>query len=114
MRNKLILIIIAVSVIISLIGFWYYQRNIYSKEVLKLEILASSEAGFAEETEYVVKYKNNGNIRLEEPRLVFEYPENSIVGEGKLREEVVLEDIYPGKEDSVIFKARLLGSEDEV
>jgi len=114
MRNKLILIIIAVSVIISLIGFWYYQRNIYSKEVLKLEILASSEAGFAEETEYVVKYKNNGNIRLEEPRLVFEYPENSIVGEGKLREEVVLGDIYPGKEDSVIFKARLLGSEGEV
>ena len=114
MRNKLILIIIAVSVIISLIGFWYYQRNIYSKEVLKLEILAPPEAGFAEETEYVVKYKNNGNIRLEEPRLVFEYPENSIVGEGKLREEVVLEDIYPGKEDSVIFKARLLGSEDEV
>lgn len=111
-KNKLIIGIIAFTALSGLIGFWYYQRNVYSKEILKLEILAPSEADFAEEIEYMVKYKNNGNIRLEEPRLVFEYPENSIIGEGKsIRQETTLEDIYPGKEDSVNFKGRLLGSD---
>ena len=96
-------------------GFWYYQRNIYSKEILKLEILGPDEADMAEEIEYAVKYKNNGNIRLEEPRLIFEYPEYSIIGEGKLpRQEIVLEDIYPGQSETLYFKGRLLGKQGDI
>ncbi|MDO8559135.1 MAG: hypothetical protein Q7R84_02280, partial [bacterium] len=115
MKNKFIFSIIILSVLAGFFGFWYYQRNIYSKDILKLEILGSDEIDAAEEIEFVVSYKNNGNIRLEEPRLIFEYPEYSIVAEGKnLRQEIIMEDIYPGQSDTVYFKGRLLGKEGDV
>lgn len=114
-RNKIILAIVILAVLAGIFGFWYYQRNIYSKDILKLEILGSDEADTAEEIEYAIKYKNNGNIRLEEPRLVFEYPEYSILGEGKsLRQEIILEDIYPGQADTLYFKGRLLGKQGDI
>ena len=105
MKNKLIFSIIILSVLAGFLGFWYYQRNIYSKDILKLEILGPDEIDAAEEIEFVVSYKNNGNIRLEEPRLIFEYPEYSIVSDGKnLRQEIIMEDIYPGQSDTVYFR----------
>lgn len=115
MRNKVILSIVISAVLLGIFGFWYYQRNIYSKDILKLEILGPDEAAAAEEIEYAVKYKNNGNIRLEEPRLIFEYPEYSIATDGKnLRQEIILEDIYPGQSDTIYFRGRLLGKEGDI
>jgi len=114
MRKKFIIFLIISAVILGFLGFWYYQRNIYSKEVLKLEILGPNEAELGEEVKYVVKYKNNGNFKLEEPKLIFEYPQYSVVeGESYLRKEIVLEDIYPGQEKTYQFKARLFGKENE-
>jgi hypothetical protein len=115
MRNKLILAIIILAALAGIVGFWYYQRNVYSKEVLKLEILGPETAELAQEIEYTVKYKNNGNIKLEDPRLVFEYPEYSIVEEGgSLRKELILDDIYPGEEKIFHFKTRLLGKQGDI
>src|SRR3989344_5202886 len=115
MQNKIIISIIILAGLAGIFGFWYYQRNIYSKDVLKLEILGPDEADAAEEIEYAVKYKNNGNIRLEEPRLVFEYPEYSIVEDGRaIRQEIILEDIYPGQADTLYFKGRLLGKQGDI
>lgn len=107
--------IIIFAILVGLFGFYYYQRNIYSKEVLKLEILGPEEVELLEEIEYLVKYKNNGNIRLEEPRLIFEYPKYSILetGESEIKEVIFEEDIYPGEEKTLHFKTRLLGKEGE-
>ncbi|MFH1820806.1 MAG: hypothetical protein ABH805_02745 [Candidatus Nealsonbacteria bacterium] len=110
-------VLVAVVAILALgaIGLWFYQRNSYSKEILKLEILGPEEVALAQEVEYTVKYTNNGNVRLEDPRLVFEFPEYSLVGEGELlRKEIVLEDIYPGQERTLSFKTRLLGKEGDL
>lgn len=97
------------------IGYWYYQKNFYSKDVLKVEILGKNEVELAEEVEYRVKYKNNGDFRLEDAKLIFDYPENSIVdGEKSSRKEMKLDDIYPGEEKTVSFKARIFGTEGEV
>jgi hypothetical protein len=113
MRNRLILVIIILAVSAGLIGYWW-QRQAFSKEVLNLEILSTREADFAEEIEYIVKYKNNGAICLEEPRLIFEYPKQALVSDDKpLRQEIILDDIYPGVEKTISFKARLLGKEGE-
>jgi len=114
-KNKFILFVICLAVISGVVGFWYYQKNIYSKEILKLEILGPEETGLAQEIEYTVKYKNNGNIRLEEPRLVFELPEYSLLSETEaIRQEIILEDIYPGQEQTLTFLARLLGKEGDM
>ena len=113
MRNRLILIIIILAALAGLIGAWW-QSRLFSKEALQLEILSSREVEFFEEVEYIVKYKNNGSARLEEPRLIFEYPKQAIVPDNRpLWQEITLQDIYPGEERTVSFKARLLGGEGE-
>lgn len=97
------------------VGVWLWQRNAYSKETLKFEILGQEEAATGEEIAYTVKYKNNGTVRLERPTLVFEFPQESIPSEGhQLRNTKELEDIYPGQESSVQFKGRLFGKEGDL
>jgi len=116
MKGKnIIFVFIVIAIIIGVIGVWFFQRNSYSRESLKLEILGPSEVELAEEIEYVVKYKNNGNIRLEKPKLIFEYPLNSLPTgeENSLRIEKDLDDIYPGEERTFSFRARLLGKLNE-
>lgn len=118
MKKFLIIIIIILGIVLSVAGFWYWQRNPYSKEILKLEILGPETAGISEEVEYAVKYKNNGNIRLEEPRLIFEFPEYTLLEEGFSRRQEIgpeeLGDIYPGEEKTFKFKGRLFGKEGEL
>jgi len=105
-------------IILIAIIFSNWRKNIYSKEVVKLEILGQSEVTLAEEVEYIVKYKNNGNFRLENPELTFIPPENSIKDE-KIFERQILgkeelgDAIYPGEEKSIPFKIRLFGKEGE-
>lgn len=114
-KNKIYLFTLSLAALVGIIGFWSWQKNSYSKEILKLEILGPAEIALGQEIEYTVRYKNNGNIRLEEPRLTFEYPAYSLIGAGEsLRKEVPLESIYPGQEQTFTFKARLLGKEGEI
>jgi len=116
MKKYLILTIIILMLAVGVAGFWYWQRNPYSKDVLRLEILGPSEIAMAEEIEYTIRYKNNGNVRLEEPRLVFEFPEHTLLEEGVFRRQEItdLEDIYPGEERTFTFRGRLIGRESEV
>jgi len=66
----------------------------------------------AEEVEYIVKFKNNSNFTLEDVRLTFEYPENSLV-EGSSFVSEKIDDTYPGQEQSFTFSGRLFGKERE-
>lgn len=115
--KKLIFFIIILAAVLGVAGYWFWQKNPYSKEVLKLEILGPEMATIGEEIEYTVKYKNNGNVRLEEPRLIFEFPEYVLLAEGFPRRIEIgaeeLGDIYPGEEKTLEFKGRLLGKEGE-
>jgi hypothetical protein len=117
--KKLTLFIIFLSVVVGLIGYYYYHRNVYSKDILKLEILGPSEADLLQEVKYVVKYKNNGDVRLEDPELIFELPANTILTEGDslriIKESEELGGaIYPGEEKTFTFTARLMGQEGEI
>lgn len=99
--------------------FWYWQSNTYSKETLRLEVLGPSEITLGEEVEYIVRYKNNGNFRLDNPELIFEPPEYAIKDEEIFDRQVLGPDqlgqaIYPKEERNFSFKVRLLGKEGEV
>jgi len=116
--KKFTLFIVLLAVIVGLFGFYYYQRNVYSKDILKLEILGPGETELLQEVKYIVKYKNNGNVRLEEPELVFEFPPNAVLAEGVSSRIVKKADelgeaIYPGEEKTFTFTARLMGQEGE-
>lgn len=114
MKIKLFPFLIFIVVVLIGAVLWYYQKNIYSKEALKLEILGPETCGGGEEVEYTLKYKNNGDVRLEEPELIFEYAEGSLpIDRDSSRVVIPLEDIYPGQEQILTFKARVFGREGE-
>jgi hypothetical protein len=116
MRKKIIRSAIVLSLVLIALGFWYFQRNIFSKGVLKLEILGQDTVEVGQKVDYVLKYKNNGEITLTGVRLIFEYPENSLIEteDKKLRVEKTLDDIYPGEEKTITLSARILGQENEL
>jgi len=114
-KKPFIIFLIVLFLGVGLTGLWYYQKNNYSKEILKIEILGPEYAQAGEEIEYLVRYKNNGNVVLEDPELIFEHPKYSFLQDGEeLRWTKKVEDIYPGEEKSVKFKSRLLGKENEI
>jgi len=117
--KKFTLFLIVLALIVGIFGFYYYQRNVYSKDILKLEILSQDEAELLQEVKYIVKYKNNGNVRLEEPELIFDFPSNSVPIDGTSLRVVKKADglgeaIYPGQEMTFTFTARLMGREGEI
>jgi hypothetical protein len=117
MKKRTILFLL-ILIIGGIFAYLSWQDMSFSKEVLKIEILASEKANVGEEIEYIVKIKNNGNIRLENPELIFEYPENSVISNGaRIRTMSSNElggDIYLGEERTFRFKAILLGRERDV
>jgi hypothetical protein len=119
MRINLFKILILVFLLTGAFFYWNFKKNVYSKEVLKLEILGPSEVTVGKEVEFIVKYKNNGNFRLEEPELIFEPPDGSLKNDELAKREVLKEEklgvaIYPGEENSFSFKMRIFGKEGEV
>ena len=114
-KNFLVISIVILLLITGLVGLWYFQRNNYSKEILKVEILGPEVVQAGEEIEYLVRYKNNGDVILENPELIFEYPKHSILeNDIGLRITEKVDDIYPGEEKSFRFKGRLIGKENEI
>lgn len=114
MNTKILLFLIILVIITAAVGYWVYDSNTYSKEVLRLEIIGPEEAMVGEEIEYTVKIKNNSDIRLEEPQLTFEYPQGSIVPEGQTLRVIKSKEefggfIYPAQEKPFTFKARVFG-----
>ena len=116
--KKILFISVVVFVFLSVIGFFYWRRNVYSREILKIEIIAPKEVDLFEEVLFTVNYKNNGNVRLEEPRLIFEFPEYTVLEEGMSRRVEIdseeIGDIYPGEEKTISFKGRIVGGEGEI
>ncbi len=117
-RTTLFVIVLIIGGLMGILSFYYWQKNIFSKDVLRLEIIGPAQVNLLEEVEYIVKFKNNGNIRLDEPRLIFEYPSHSLPIDGDFLR--IVKDsqqlggpIYPGEERSFSFQARLLGQEGE-
>lgn len=117
--KKRIILFLLILIAGGIFAFMSWQDMSFSKEILKIEILAPEKTTIGEEIEYIVKFKNNGNIRLESPQLIFEYPENSIVlEEGNIITIVDAKDlggdIYPGEERIFKFKTMLLGKERDI
>ncbi|MCU0653096.1 MAG: hypothetical protein MUD10_02445 [Candidatus Pacebacteria bacterium] len=112
--SKFIKILLIFTLALAAIGYGFWRKNIYSKEEMKLEMLGPKEAKLGQEVEYVVKFRNNGEFRLENPTLVFQAPDFSIKDDKIYTQEVIDTDklggaIYPGEERSVSFKIRLIG-----
>jgi len=114
MKKYIIFTILFIIIVAGFIGFWNYRDKVFSKETLRLEILGPESAKAGDEIEYTVKYKNNGSFALQNPKLIFELPENTITEDSKIRFTEDLEDIYPGDEDFMKFKGTLIGKDNDL
>lgn len=107
-------IIIFLSLIVFVLGIYIFKKTSFSKEVLKIEILGPEKISIGETAEYLIKYKNNGTVRLENVLLYYQCPESSLAPEGSQeRAEIVLPDIYPGQEKNYFFKCIIFGKEND-
>jgi hypothetical protein len=124
MDKRIIKIILIVIAVLLVLGAWFLWRNVYSRDVLKLEIVGVSEAEAGSRIDYLIRYKNNGNARLESTRLVFEFPENTVIPEelrnsederivlrGSNRVEINIGEVYPGEERTEELKGYVFGRE---
>ncbi len=114
MSKKAIFFIIAGVIMIGFVAYIFLRESGFSKEILRLEILGPNKANVGDEIEYTIKYKNNGNFTLHSPKLIFDMPDNSLTEDGKTRITQDLKDIYPGDEEFVKIKTRLLGKEGDL
>ncbi len=115
MRNTFTKGLIVLGIIFAGISMLLWQRNSYSKEAMRVEVLAPKEAKAGDEIEYSVTYKNNGSILLEQVRLIFEFPSGSMPSEGNSTRVIRrVEDLYPGQEQTSVFKGRLFGKEGDL
>lgn len=96
-------------------GIWSWQKNSYSTDSLRLEIVAPAEAEVGEDIVFAVRFKNNGDVRLEDPILILELPHGSVLIDGtRARITRQLEAIPPGREETMQFNVRLFGKEQEL
>jgi len=114
MTKKTIFILFCVVVAIGFGLFFYYKDTVFSKQFLKLEIMGQDFTKAGEEITYTVKYKNNSNFILKDPKIIFQLPDNSLTEDGKMRLSQNLKNINPGQEDFIKFTARLLGKEGDL
>jgi len=113
--SKLIIFILIIFLAIGSLGLWYWHNNNYSRSTLKLEILGPENAKTGQEIEYLIKFKHNGKVLLEEPELIFQAPDRSISDDYQgSRVTQKIEDIYPGEERSYSFKTRLFGKKEDI
>ena len=115
-RNYKIWIVGALSVLIIVAAFFLVLgRSSFNREDIKIEILAPRVFEAGDEVVYAVVYKNNSRVLIKNLEMDFEYPKKSIsVNTGEnLREKIQLENLYPGQEQRVEFKARVFGEKNE-
>ncbi len=118
--KKIVVILFGLILAVGSLGYFYWQRTSFGQDRLRFEINAPENITAGEPVEYVVRYRNNSDVRLEEMVLIFEYPENSIPIEesnenirkrGEYRREVAIGELNPGEERTTTFTAILLGKE---
>ncbi|MCX6790989.1 MAG: hypothetical protein NTV62_02220, partial [Candidatus Gribaldobacteria bacterium] len=114
MKKTLVVISLLVIAGATVAGFWFFQTGVWSKDKLKLEITAPENAKAGDEISYLIRYKNNGTVRLESMEFIFDFPKNSVPSDGNPSRIIQkLDDLYPGEERTVEFKARVFGKEKE-
>jgi len=115
MKIKFFNVLIFVLIVLVAISYWVYKRQAFSKDIVKLEILGPETCQAGEEIEYTIKYKNNGNVRLENLKFVFEFPEGALLAQDQSQRMTrELEDLYPGQEEIFKFQTRLFAQEAEI
>ena len=106
--------IISISVIIVFLitaGFFIWRGfTSFDKNGVVIEIYGAERVVSGEEVKYLIKYNNNTRLVLENLKLVFHYPKDSIpANQQSLDETIDLPDLAPGQEKEIELLVRIIG-----
>lgn len=119
-------LIFRISVFLIAVGFvclggwlWWQFAHSFDTSKISLEIFGQERIVSGEEMNYVVRYKNNTNVDLEDAVLTFYYPEQSLPTDQNTAKEPAgisskkdLGKIKWGEEGQEEFKAKIFGNKD--
>ncbi len=106
----LTIFIFVLIVALGAVGYFFWQRNVFSKDDIKLEIQSFSSFKAGEEVEWKVICINQSKVVIETVILSFYYPKYSIPLSKNSR---IFTEIGPGQEREVVFRAQIFGKRNE-
>ena len=102
--------IILLILIVGLVVFVYwYGQNAFDRTWVKFAITGPERVVSGENLIYILKYKNDTKVVLNDAQLTFFWPENSLPESGELAQKISLNDLAPGQEKEIEFKGKLIG-----
>ncbi len=111
-KKKIIIIsVLAGLIFLSAAGFVFWRGlTSFDKDKVELGITGAERVVSGEEVKYTVKYKNNTRLALENVKLIFHYPDDSIPSNQiGLTETIDLQDLPTGQEEELELSARIIG-----
>ncbi|MBU2068418.1 hypothetical protein KKE13_02485, partial [Patescibacteria group bacterium] len=110
--------IIGISVVVvflAVAGFLIWRGfTSFDKNGVVIEIYGAERVVSGEEVKYLIKYNNNTRLVLENLKLVFHYPKDSIpANQQSLDETIDLPNLAPGQEKEIELLARIIGLKGE-
>lgn len=110
---KWLVLLALLLLIVSFVSFWFGQPS-FSESSVDLELEGPNQVSVGDEVTYKLKLGNDSRVDLNNIRLKFTYPEDSVViKDGSvitdLDQEIEIEKISPGQKSETEFKAFLVG-----
>jgi len=109
-------LLLAGIIFLVIVGLLFWRGLVsFDKDKVDLEIKGPERVISGEEVEYIVKYKNNTRLDLKDVKLVFYYPEDSIVtDEADLVQTIELPNLAAGQDEQTELKVRIIGLKGEI
>ena len=110
---KWLILLALLLLIVSFVSFWF-GRPSFSEAGVALKLDGPSQASVGDEVTYKLTIGNNSRVDLNEIKVKFSYPDNSVVIKdgsivSDLSQEFEIDKLSPGQKDEREFKAFLVG-----
>ena len=115
-KKKLFIIgsILAAFVLIGSGFAVWYGMNSFDKDKVDLTIEGPKRVVSGDEVRYIVKYENNARLKLENVKLIFHYPSDSVVsGNQDLVQSFELPDLNAKQNSKIELPVRIIGLKGE-
>ncbi len=105
----------ALAIFLIVAGFFFWRgMTSFDTDDVKFEIEGAERIISGDEVKYIVKYKNETKLPLNNLQLIFRFPEDSIPSDNEgLIKTLELESLAVGQEEEIELPARIIGLKEE-
>jgi len=105
----------ALAIFLIVAGFFFWRgMTSFDTDDVKFEIEGAERIISGDEVKYIVRYKNETKLPLNNLQLIFRFPEDSIPSDNEgLIKTLELESLAVGQEEEIELPARIIGLKEE-